>query len=464
MVHSIGLTVLNVLYYVKLKNMMKRAFIKRISGMLKKDMSRLDYRRRANYCYVGEKPLSEMKYKDVCLFNCYVCGEDFEGTKDSVFKSGAWHKTCSMLLSSSKNQTKKLSLDEINDRAERCWLKDKNNNLEFAPGYNGFFKTTKYWYMCDICEHDFQVKYSDILHNQWCPYCINNSKRLCNDESCDKCWNKSLASELPNINFVYLESNLIDPRKVTRKSGKRMNWLCLECNHHLQLSAHMVVSKIGKTIGCKYCDNQALCEDENCQLCHEKSAACLSERTDIKVISHSAGELRMLAKNAHKSVTCECTTNPKHKWEAVLYNLNLAKSGCPMCKNKTENIVINKLVNIYGEENFIFQAKFDWCKNKYKLAYDILYEPYRLFIEIDGKQHTEVIPHFNQKITFEEIQERDRFKTQCALDHGYSLLRIDQERIYQEHKHGKKIWLEKLLTAIEHIKTLDKPISYGYAY
>lgn len=445
--------------------MMKRAFIKRISGMLKKDMSRLDYRRRANYCYVGEKPLSEMRHKDVCLFNCYICGENFQGTKDCVYKGGRWHRRCSSLLNSLQKKNKQLSIDEISDRARRCWLKDENDNIEFTPGSNGFLKSRKYWYKCEVCHHRFDMRYSDIVgQNQWCPYCANNSKKLCDDESCDKCWNKSLASVLPNMNFVYLESNPIEPRKITKQSGKVIDWLCLGCGHQLKLKAQDVVSKNGKTNGCKYCTNQALCEDERCKMCCEKSAVCLLDRTDIQIISHSAGELRMLAKNAHKSVTCECTINPKHKWEAVLYNLNLAKSGCPMCKNKTENIVMNKLVNIYGEENFIFQAKFDWCKNKYKLAYDILYEPYRLFIEIDGKQHTEVIPHFNQKMTFEEIQERDRFKTQCALDHGYSLLRIDQERIYQEHKHGKKIWLEKLLTAIEHIKTLDKPISYGYAY
>jgi len=58
----------------------------------------------------------------------------------------------------------------------------------------------------------------------------------------------------------------INPKTITRKSGKAINFKCDECNHMFINSPHGLR-------GCKFCENQELCKDNSCKICFEKSLA-----------------------------------------------------------------------------------------------------------------------------------------------------------------------------------------------
>jgi very-short-patch-repair endonuclease len=69
-------------------------------------------------------------------------------------------------------------------------------------------------------------------------------------------------------------------------------------------------------------------------------------------------------------------------------------------------------------------------------------ENYKLIIECDGAQHFRAIYCWKDpKLT----QERDKYKMKCANEHGYSVIRIYQEDVWN----NKNNWEENLKSAIK---------------
>jgi very-short-patch-repair endonuclease/rubredoxin len=122
-----------------------------------------------------------------------------------------------------------------------------------------------------------------------------------------------------------------------------------------------------------------------------------------------------------------------HKSSMSFHSFN-AGHRCAFCKNKTEQIV-----NKFLEENYtniISQPKFEWCKNKTHLPFDFLLDNFSVCIEVDGLQHFKKIRNWG---TPEKNQERDVFKMKLAVEHGYSVIRIFQEDIYNNSINWKEM-------------------------
>jgi very-short-patch-repair endonuclease len=109
----------------------------------------------------------------------------------------------------------------------------------------------------------------------------------------------------------------------------------------------------------------------------------------------------------------------------IMFNDFKRGNRCNLCKNKTEKNVNNFLIE--SNYNIISQAKFDWCKNKRHLPFDFVIDAYKLIIEIDGPQHFKQISNWQSHETTFEV---DIFKMKCAIENGYSIIRISQEDIY----------------------------------
>lgn len=127
------------------------------------------------------------------------------------------------------------------------------------------------------------------------------------------------------------------------------------------------------------------------------------------------------------------------------FNSFNAGRRCPKCINKTEQMVNEFLEERYT--NIITQAKFDWCKNINHLPFDSLLDDYKLIIEIDGKFHFQQVSNWNSP---EETQKRDLYKMKLALEHGYSMIRISQEDVYN----NTIVWKELLK---QNIKVYETP-------
>jgi very-short-patch-repair endonuclease len=79
--------------------------------------------------------------------------------------------------------------------------------------------------------------------------------------------------------------------------------------------------------------------------------------------------------------------------------------------------------------------------SKDKLRFDYCIEQYKLIIELDGMQHFAQVSSWQPP---EYVQNRDKFKMNLALEHGYSIIRILQKDVWT----NKKDWDTKLYSGI----------------
>jgi very-short-patch-repair endonuclease len=124
--------------------------------------------------------------------------------------------------------------------------------------------------------------------------------------------------------------------------------------------------------------------------------------------------------------------------------------GCPLCTNKTEGKIFEKLKKIYP--SIITQFKKEWCKNKFNLPFDFCIPEYSIIIELDGRQHFIQVRDWQSP---EEQFETDKFKQQCANNNNYSTIRLLQEDVLYD----KYDWCKELCDAIEEIKQGDDVVN-----
>src|SRR5438874_376168 len=123
----------------------------------------------------------------------------------------------------------------------------------------------KFWFDCDVCDHDFLSSPLVISRGSWCPYCAND--KLCNDDNCNDCFSKSLASHDKAQYWIY-EKNLLTPRQIILGSDKKYWFKCNECNHEILQNP----AKIKSGAWCVYCVSLTFCEND-CDFCFSKSLA-----------------------------------------------------------------------------------------------------------------------------------------------------------------------------------------------
>jgi hypothetical protein len=88
-----------------------------------------------------------------------------------------------------------------------------------------------------------------------------------------------------------------------------------------------------------------------------------------------------------------------------------------------------------------FQSAFDWCRNKRNLPFDFEIVDKHILIELDGIQHLETNRLMGDS---DVIMNNDVYKMKAALIHGYTIIRILQEDIYED----KYDWKSELVDAI----------------
>ena len=109
----------------------------------------------------------------------------------------------------------------------------------------------KYWFECDKkeCGHSFYSSLSKISGNdmRWCPYCVN---KLCENEECTSCLNKSFASH-EKSKYWSKKNGDIKPRQVSKSNNKKY-WFECDKKHHF----NSVISSITRGTWCPKCSNK----------------------------------------------------------------------------------------------------------------------------------------------------------------------------------------------------------------
>jgi hypothetical protein len=146
----------------------------------------------------------------------------------------------------------------------RCEFWSRKNAL--YPRQVNKLSTKAIWFDCDECSHSFKAKLASVVRkNRWCPYCDN--RKLCKDDDCVECFDKSLAS----CEYAHLWSATNEqlPREVWRYSYNKYWFDCDNCPHTFAATA----LSINRGLLCPFCRNRKLCGTSDCKTCYVKSFA-----------------------------------------------------------------------------------------------------------------------------------------------------------------------------------------------
>ena len=136
-----------------------------------------------------------------------------------------------------------------------------------------------------------------------------NSTRLCANEECQTCFEKSFASH-EKSEFWSEKNGDVKPRQVFKSSGIKY-WF--DCCHQFKTSLNSITGM--QSCLCPYCAKKRLCENEECQTCfeksfdsHEKSKYWSDKNSDVKP--------RHVFKSSGKKYWFNC--NCGHQFESSL--------------------------------------------------------------------------------------------------------------------------------------------------
>lgn len=328
-------------------------------------------------------------------------------------------------------------------------------------------------------------------------------RKLCNNNTCEICFNKSFASH-EKSKYWNFELNNTKPRLINKNTHDKHWFKCEICEHDF---LSMVSNIVSKNRWCPYCSNQKLCYEKNCKICFYKSAQSLEQ---IKYWNYKLNNKhpRLIFKQSSPKRWFDCE-NCGHSYNISLNAVN--RNGCSYCgnkklcdndncktcfnksfasheKSKFWNFEMNNNIprNIFkcSSKKFWFRCyecknNFDiriydinngkwckYCKNKSeKILLDYLKTKYKnvkfqakfnwckkktylpfdfcinkTIISLDGDQHFKDMKHWNSN--FQNQVKTDNYKMQKAIDNGYNIIRIYQPYVYK-NKNNWKMFLEK---------------------
>ena len=251
-----------------------------------------------------------------------------------------------------------------------------------------------------------------------------NSTRLCANEECQTCFEKSFASH-EKSEFWSEKNGDVKPRQVFKSANTKYWFDCHKCDHEFNSILCNITGL--QSSWCYYCSNKQLCDNKECKTCynksfasHEKSKYWSDKNCDVKPI-------QVFKSSGNKYwFNCDCG----HEFNSKLCHITGMNCWCSICVNKTEKKIYEQLLQIYT--NIVSQFRATWCKNPITtrfLPFDFVIEEQKVIIELDGPQH--FVQVMNWK-TPEEQFENDQYKEKCANENGYSVIRIIQEDVWND--------------------------------
>ncbi len=188
------------------------------------------------------------------IFNCDVCHHEFESQISKVINN-RWCPYCCI------PSRKKCNIENCNNCFIRsfesyneltifgkkkidCW----SNKNKLKPKEISKNCQKKFWFNCDKCPHEFESRIDNIVNNNsWCPYCCIPTRKLCNKQDCDYCFNKSFASYtgLTNlgekkVNF-WSNKNKLKPREYLKQSNIKIWFNCDKCPHTFDITLSNII-------------------------------------------------------------------------------------------------------------------------------------------------------------------------------------------------------------------------------
>ena len=317
------------------------------------------------------------------LFDCDVCNHTFSNHPNHITSSGGWcpfccsqgprlceNEDCKYCLSRSF-----YSFDETTKLGKRkvdCW----SSKNKFPPWkIPKFSSKIKAWFVCDHCQHEWCQRIASVTtQNAWCPYCTKHSAKLCYDDGCQLCFDKSFASftELAPCGKRKVDCwsllNKTTPRQTTMASAKKIIFDCPTCFG----TWSTVLYSIKRGTWCPHCINKT----------ELKVSTWLTEKYGLK--------------------------NVKQEWKPK-----------------------------WCSTSFVYYKRGKLIQGKSQYRFDFAIHNHKIIVEVDGIQHTSD-KHNYFKSTALCNQIRDKYKERLAQKHGYRVLRLFQPDVWEDRIDWRK--------------------------
>lgn len=246
-----------------------------------------------------------------------------------------------------------------------------------------------------ICpEHgEFKQRPNNHLRGEGCPICAGRGKS-------DK-------EFIRQCNLVH--DNKYDYSKVVLGEQQDSNYIIIICPIHGEFKQKPSRHLFGN--GCHSCaGNLTLTTNDFI----EKAKVIHGDNYDYSLVNY-------INKNIKVSLVCL-----KHGLFEQLPTNHLSGQGCPTCKeSKGERFIREYLIK--KQIIYIYQHKFEGCRDVRKLPFDYYLPEYNLCIEYDGIQHFKPIDNFGGVNGFKELKRRDNIKNKFCFDNQINLLRISYD-------------------------------------
>jgi len=192
--------------------------------------------------YCTENSMNRQLCKEENCLQCY--NNSFASfkvkTKNGILKVDCWNEE--------KNILKKCEKCINKTKCKKCL---KNLTINVSPRDIFLSSNKYYWFTCDICLHNFDSKLGNItILNRWCPYCCIPCKKLCPDENCSHCYQKSFASfdyKTKNGKLkvdCWSDENALKPREVIKYCNKKFWFNCDNCQKPFYSALSQIVGQI----------------------------------------------------------------------------------------------------------------------------------------------------------------------------------------------------------------------------
>jgi Protein of unknown function (DUF559) len=98
----------------------------------------------------------------------------------------------------------------------------------------------KIWLVCD-CRKEYNVAVNAIKDNKpRCKCCKSTAVKLCKDDACDKCYNKSFKAH-PKSLYWDIHLNSLQPRQVALHSNTPIHFICSQ-GHKFMLTPNAIIT------------------------------------------------------------------------------------------------------------------------------------------------------------------------------------------------------------------------------
>lgn len=281
----------------------------------------------------------------------------------------------------------------------KTYLSDIESNLSLiSTSYIDCKHKLKF--VCKIHDDKIQEKTLDdiITQNGRCKYCyydsIGDRCRVSEDVLKDLCHQK---------NLKYLD-------RFVKNQETHIKYLCP--THKSKGVQEISLTHLKeKAVGCPYCYGW-----------HKDTSDFIKEMKDIQPYVKIIGQY--FGSESH--IDCECKICG-YKWSPIARGLKNGE-GCPPCKmSKGE-----KRIKWFLDDNnisYIYQNKFEECRDQFPLPFDFYLPEYNLVIEYDGEQHFKPVDFANNgkawaEKAYQTVIYHDEIKNRYCFMNNISMLRI----------------------------------------